>query len=112
MLKKTIGIGGLIAATGMILGSGSSIIQEVEIFRDPFEYDPKKEKKKKSSPFSVSGRRPEAPIPKGCKLYFFDQDGAFSTNANRKDLCVFKCIAVNERNAKNKFNKWKASESQ
>jgi hypothetical protein len=46
------------------------------------------------------------PIPKGCKQYFFNQDGEFSTEKMRKDECVFICIASNDKTAKKKFNKW------
>jgi hypothetical protein len=47
----------------------------------------------------------QPPIPKGCKEYFFNIEGEFSTEQMRKDECVFKCIASNDRVAWEKFNK-------
>jgi len=49
----------------------------------------------------------EPPIPKGCKEYFFDIDGNFSTERMLKSECVFKCVASNDNNAKRKFEKYK-----
>lgn len=43
------------------------------------------------------------PIPKGCKEYFFNSHGEFSTQSMRKDECVFKCIALNDKSATKKF---------
>jgi hypothetical protein len=48
----------------------------------------------------------EPPIPKGCKEYFFTQNGGFSTDKMRKDECVFKCVAMNDKSAKKKFQKY------
>tara|TARA_R110000868_G_scaffold141488_1_gene358057 strand:+ start:695 stop:964 length:270 start_codon:yes stop_codon:yes gene_type:complete len=45
--------------------------------------------------------------PKGSKTYFFDSIGLFSTEQMRRDECVFKCFALNDKNAKRKFNNWK-----
>ena len=57
--------------------------------------------------------RPRAPVipptPKGCKEYFFNEMGEFSDTKMRRDECVFTCIAINDKNAMKKFNKWKVS---
>ena len=45
-------------------------------------------------------------IPKGCKEYWFDIDGCYPNWAGR-DQVVFKCIAISEKSAIRKFNKWK-----
>ena len=54
---------------------------------------------------------PDAPkdpvIPKGCKEYFFNIDGEYSTECMRKSETVFKCIASNNKVAIRKFNSWK-----
>lgn len=47
----------------------------------------------------------EPPIPKGCQEYFFNTLGDY-TNHN-DGLYDFKCIAINEKSAIKKFNKWK-----
>lgn len=44
--------------------------------------------------------------PKGMKEYFFNIDGMYSTKQMLKTECVFKCFAINDKNAKKKFNKW------
>lgn len=46
-------------------------------------------------------------IPAGCKEYFFDNDGEFSTEKMRYSELAFKCIASNDKTAIKKFNKWK-----
>lgn len=51
--------------------------------------------------------KPEPPIPKGCKEYFFNRDGDFSTEKMLKSECVFKCVALNDKSAIRKFNTWK-----
>jgi hypothetical protein len=43
------------------------------------------------------------PVPKGCKEYFFNQDGEFSTTKMLKSECVFKCVAINDKTAIEKF---------
>lgn len=48
-------------------------------------------------------------VPKGTKEYFFNNDGEFSTKSMLKTECVFKCVASNDKNAKRKFVKWKAT---
>lgn len=45
------------------------------------------------------------PIPKGCKEYFFFEDGTQSDSQHPKT--VFSCIAMNGKNARNKFDKFK-----
>jgi hypothetical protein len=44
--------------------------------------------------------------PKGCKEYFFNKKGEFSTEKMLKSECVFKCFAINDRNAINKFQRF------
>jgi hypothetical protein len=44
--------------------------------------------------------------PLGTKTYFFNQLGEFSTEKMRKDECVFKCFAINDKNAIRKFDKY------
>lgn len=46
--------------------------------------------------------------PAGTKPYFFDADGNFSNTAMKKGECVFDCFAINESNARRKFEKWKS----
>lgn len=58
------------------------------------------------NPKQVTGKLPNKPIPKGCKEYFFNQDGDFSTERMLKSECVFKCVASNDKTAKKKFDKW------
>lgn len=41
--------------------------------------------------------------PRGTKEYFFDSEGEFSTTSMRRTECVFKCFAINDKNAKRKF---------
>ena len=51
---------------------------------------------------------PKEPIPPaGCKEYFFNEQGEFSCSSMRKDECVFKCFAINDKNAKRKFERWR-----
>lgn len=45
--------------------------------------------------------------PSGAKEYFFNQLGEFSTERMLKVECVFKCFAINDKNAKRKFGKWR-----
>jgi len=54
------------------------------------------------------GIKPQnTPIPKGAKEYWFNENGGFSTEKMRRDEIVFKCIAINDKSAKKKFEKWK-----
>ena len=46
--------------------------------------------------------------PSGTKEYFFNSSGEFSNQSMRKDETVFKCFAINDKNAKRKFNLWKS----
>jgi len=45
-------------------------------------------------------------IPNGCKEYFFNSLGEFSTTKMLKAECVFTCYAINDKNAIKKFNKF------
>lgn len=49
----------------------------------------------------------DPPPPKGTKEYWFNEDGEFSTSHMRKDEVVFKCVAINDKNATKKYEKWK-----
>jgi len=47
--------------------------------------------------------------PSGCKEYFFKSNGEFYAGEGRpmlKSETVFHCIALNNKNAKKKFNNW------
>jgi hypothetical protein len=44
--------------------------------------------------------------PKGAKEYFFNSLGEFSTEKMLRSECVFKCFAINDKNAKRKFKKF------
>jgi hypothetical protein len=46
-------------------------------------------------------------VPKGCKQYFFYLHGEHSTEEIIKSTVIFKCIALNDKNAVRKFNNWK-----
>jgi len=51
---------------------------------------------------------PKEPVaPTGSKTYFFNEFGEFSTDKMRKDEVVFKCFAINDKNAKRKFDSWR-----
>lgn len=45
------------------------------------------------------------PIPKGSNEYFFNKHGEFSTSKMLKTECVFICVAINQKNAKRKFDR-------
>jgi hypothetical protein len=49
----------------------------------------------------------EKPIPKGAKEYFFNAQGEFSTERMLKTETVFKCVAISEKSATKKFERWK-----
>jgi hypothetical protein len=55
----------------------------------------------KSVKFDAS--KPESVVPKGCKQYFFNDKGEFSTEKMLKSEVIFKCIASNDKNAVKKF---------
>jgi hypothetical protein len=67
----------------------------------------------------MSGQMPayieETPIkrekrpPSGSKEYFFNVKGEFSTDHMLKSECVFRCFAINDKNATRKFERWKES---
>jgi hypothetical protein len=56
----------------------------------------------KTTPLINLGKKP----PTGSKEYFFNKDGEYSTDHMLKTECVFECFAINDKNAKRKFNKW------
>jgi hypothetical protein len=62
------------------------------------------------SPQKISGELPPKPMPKGCKEYFFNAEGGFSTEKMLHSELVFKCYALNHKSAKKKFQKWLNSE--
>ena len=39
--------------------------------------------------------------------YFFNEFGEFSDEKKWIGECVFTCVAINDKNAERKFNKWK-----
>jgi hypothetical protein len=44
--------------------------------------------------------------PKGTRTYFFNYSGEFSKESMLRTEVVFKCFAINDKNAIRKFNKW------
>ena len=50
----------------------------------------------------------EKPIPRGCKEYWFSENGMHSTQQMSKLETVFTCVASNDKNAIRKFKSWKA----
>ena len=59
-------------------------------------------------PVSIEGapiKREKRP-PSGCKEYFFNVNGEFSTEKMLKTECVFTCFAINDKNATRKFERW------
>jgi hypothetical protein len=50
----------------------------------------------------------EKPIPRGAKEYFFNAQGEFSTEQMLKTETVFKCVAINDKSAIKKFERWKS----
>jgi hypothetical protein len=57
------------------------------------------EGKNPTRPEDINGN-PKQVIPKGCKEYWFNENGDFSTERMRHDEIVFKCIASNDKTAK------------
>lgn len=47
----------------------------------------------------------QPPIPKGAKIYHFDEVGNCLYDVEH-ETAVFKCIAINEKSAIKKFSKW------
>lgn len=45
--------------------------------------------------------------PTGTKEYFFNAQAEFSTTKMAKEDIIFKCYAINDKNAKRKFDKFK-----
>lgn len=90
---------GLLSAMSVISSSGG-YVQPANEFIPPFL--PKK--KKKAGTLTVNGKLPPRPIPKGCKEYFFNYLGDF---INHNDgVYAFRCIALNDKSAIKKFEKW------
>jgi hypothetical protein len=52
-----------------------------------------------------SHSRPAKP-PNGTKEYWFNQQGEFSTTGMKRDEIAFKCVAINDKNAIRKFNRF------
>ncbi len=52
----------------------------------------------------------EEPYP-GQKTYFFNAGGEFNNNKMLRTECVFKCFAINDKNAERKFLKFKQSQN-
>ena len=48
---------------------------------------------------------------RGTKEYFFNKEGKFSTESMKKSETVFKCNAINDKNAIRKFESWNNSPS-
>ena len=42
----------------------------------------------------------------GCKEYFFNKDGKFSTESMRRTEVAYYCHAINDKSAIKKFKKW------
>lgn len=55
-------------------------------------------------PEEISGTKAKI-CPKGCKQYFFNSSGEYSTNHMLKPECIFECFAINEKSAIKKFKK-------
>lgn len=55
---------------------------------------------------------PKKIIPKGCKKYYFTRGGRFDTDDSKWDDVdyIFDCIAMNEKSAMKKFEKWEAKQ--
>jgi hypothetical protein len=60
--------------------------------------------------FTGRGEEMEAPFhkepktPKGAKEYFFNSYGEFSNDGTLRSEIVFKCYAINDKNALRKYN--------
>jgi hypothetical protein len=89
MRKNLNGLLGMYAIAASMSGIGN------DLFADPREKRVYIEKEKR--PY----------VPTGSKEYFFNEQGEFSTERMRKDETVFKCIAINDKNAIRKFERWK-----
>lgn len=66
------------------------------------------EQKRKDKDIDTSPKNP--PIPKGCKEYFFRENGTYHhtgiDNKIRRDEVVFHCIAATKNSAIKKFKKY------
>jgi hypothetical protein len=56
-----------------------------------------------ADPSPITGKRFK-PIPKGSKVYFFDQNGNV---VGEDDPFVFSCVAIKIENAIKKYKSWK-----
>ena len=45
-------------------------------------------------------------VPKGCKTYYFDRYGQYRFDQMTNIELVFSCVALNEKSAFKKYNKW------
>ena len=91
LMAAMAGVFGALSDTGNILESS--------------EYHPSYGRFNKDRKGAIPNAEPAA--PNGTKTYFFDEHGNFSTEQMLREACVFKCFAVNDRNAIRKFNKFK-----
>jgi len=57
-------------------------------------------------------KQEEPPIPKGCKEYWFREDGSFETERILRTKIFFKCYAINNKSAIKKFNSFMRSNKQ
>jgi hypothetical protein len=54
----------------------------------------------------------KTPVPRGCKQYWFNRAGEFTTVAYEgKNYSAFTCVASNDKIAMKKFEKWKQPNS-
>lgn len=56
-------------------------------------------------PEDINVKPKEPIIPKGCQKYYFDEVGNCLYDV-KHETAVFCCIAINEKSAMKKFNKW------
>ena len=53
-------------------------------------------------------KRTDPILPKGCQTYYFDIEGNYQTTFFHR--YSFSCIAISEKSAKRKFNKWRSDQ--
>lgn len=57
---------------------------------------------------AVNGKKPSVKRPpNGTNQYYFKDDGSFETSSINKERVVFECVAINDKNAIRKYEKWK-----
>ena len=78
---------GMLAAMAMMMGD-TGFIAPLKKDRKEIDFIPK-----------------QPPIPKGAKVYYFDEVGNCLYDVNH-ETAVFKCIAINKNSAKKKFDKF------